>query len=90
MTTITNAWLFAFDLGIALGALWAWMRLKQKQLDRPAMPDVVLESAVQMTFIRAAGEVLTDEENNRVRRRANEILDEYDMPVQARWFYRAR
>lgn len=76
-----------YFVGAIMGALLSWFIIQQRLSHSPGMAEIVREATTQAAFIRATGDVVDDETGEEIRERANDVLDEYDVPGDPEWRY---
>lgn len=73
--------------GVASGSLTAWFIMSKRMEVSPDTRKLARDSATQAAFIRATSDVVDESTGREIRKRANEVLDEYDIPGNPTWHY---
>lgn len=83
-----DAFLLYFT-GVLSGALVSWFLMRYRvQMAGGLNREILWETVTQKAFIRATSDVIEDDETHRsIQDRANEILDEHDVPGEPEWRY---
>lgn len=82
--------ILVYLLGVVVGFLISWF-LMSKRLEYGATAiDMAHEAVNQAVFIRATSEVVDEESKQEITNRANEIMQEYDVPRKATWEYKGK
>lgn len=68
-----------YFVGVASGSLVAWFVMRLR-LQSPVLKRLAVDAATDAVFVKATGQVVDDETGEEIVERANELLDEYDIP----------
>ena len=85
---IAHPFTLGYGIGLLMGAVIAWFLMSQRMGLSPDMRKIVNDSCTQAAFISAASEVLDDDKCIEIKQRANERLDELDIPGSPQWHFK--
>lgn len=76
-----------YVLGISTAGLLTWLFLEYREPTSGEIVSLAHESATQAAFIAATSDVCDEETCKEIKQRANDVLEELDIPGNPEWGY---